>query len=295
VFTGSYFDQILKQTPDSVEDIVVEADGDWHTGDNKYASARWKLSHPATSLLKAPLTPRKSTSVMKSPMQTPAPTKERGKENPHNVEIVILDSDDEDEGRVKRELSPSFASGTSGSAHQSFDSTSLPLTQSQSEDVIDLTLDSDDDEPAPEPTSRVVEKRKAMDFDLSHDLQYWKKARANDGASIQQQMAIRTITNGPISGTGPSVPSPSATAYRTNGIHYPSYPGQRSPTQLPSSRPASTYSTLAGRYPQFSSHSSLHRNPSPTSPRVGTNSSPHTSSYPNGTRINGSSSTARWP
>jgi E3 SUMO-protein ligase PIAS1 len=237
-------------------------------------------------------------SVVKSPVQTPSPTKEAGKANSRNVEIVILDSDDEDEGRVKRELSPSFASGTSGSAHQSFDGTSVPLTQTQSEDVIDLTLDSEDDEPAPEPTSRAAEKRKAMDFDLSHDSQHWKKARTNEGASIQQQMAIRTITNGPINGTGPSAHSPSTTAYRTNGIHYPSYPGQRSPTQLPSSRPTSAYASLAGRYHQFplAEHPSLHRNPSPTSPRVGTNGSPPTSAYLTSTsRVNGSSSAARWP
>jgi E3 SUMO-protein ligase PIAS1 len=272
---------------------VVEADGEWHTSDSKYASARWKSSHPATSILKTPLTPRKSMSVVKSPMQTPAPTKEPGKEKSTNVEIVILDSDDEDEGRVKRELSPSFASGSSSSAHQSFDGISVPLTQTQSDDVIDLTLDSEDDEPAPEPVSRVAEKRKAMDFEMSHDSQPWKKARTSDGTTIHHQMAIRTITNGPVNGTGPSAPGPSGPAYRTNGVQYSSYPGQRSPTQLPQSRPPSAHVSLAGRYSQFPSP--LHRNSSPIAQRGSTNSNGHTSSYSYGTpRVNGSSA-SRWP
>ncbi|KAJ7932449.1 PINIT domain-containing protein [Mycena leptocephala] len=136
-----YFDEILKQSPESVEDVVVEADGEWHTSDNKYGSAAWKASHAPAAIPKA-ASPRKFIPA-KSPSHTPS----KGVNGDPNgkrkaAEIVVLDSDDEDEGRVKRELSPSFAS--SSSVNRSFGS--IPgetVTASQSDDVIDLTLDSE--------------------------------------------------------------------------------------------------------------------------------------------------------
>jgi len=85
----------------------------------------------------------------------------------------VLDSDDEDEGRVKRELSPSYGS----SASQSYDGISMPpQTQSQAGDVIDLTLDSDDEQPVP-----VTHKRKASEIDVTSPTeQIWKKGRIGD-------------------------------------------------------------------------------------------------------------------
>ena len=98
-------------------------------------------------------------------------------------EIFVLDSDDEDEGRVKRELSPSYAS----SANQSFDGT-LPRAsqsqQSQASQVIDLTLDSDDDDGDGDDAEPVVPnvngKRKADEAGVGASPpsdQIWKKGR----------------------------------------------------------------------------------------------------------------------
>lgn len=90
-----------------------------------------------------------------------------------NVEIMVLDSDDEDEGRVKRELSPSFGSGSSVSATRSFE----VVPRQPADDVIDLTLDSDDDEPPP--MSKQAGKRKADDAGLTSasSTETWKNRR----------------------------------------------------------------------------------------------------------------------
>ncbi|KAJ7630889.1 PINIT domain-containing protein [Roridomyces roridus] len=153
-----YFDEILKQSPESVEDVIVEADGEWHTSDNQYASATWKAAHPPAA--KPAPSPRKSLPVKPSPDVN-------GKRKA-TEEIVVLDSDDEDEGRVKRELSPSFASASSSSLNQS-------VPRSQVGDVIDLTLDSDDEGPAPPPPPS---KRTALDAGLASPTELiWKKGR----------------------------------------------------------------------------------------------------------------------
>ena len=96
------------------------------------------------------------------------------KSGPSNAEIVILDSDDEDEGQVKRELSPS--------AYRSLNTSSAsvgslpPRSQTVDSDIIDLTLDTDDEDTVvslPNP-----KKRKSDDRDVpSPTEQIWKKSR----------------------------------------------------------------------------------------------------------------------
>ncbi|EAU93180.2 hypothetical protein CC1G_10548 [Coprinopsis cinerea okayama7 len=171
-----YFEEILQQTDDDVEDVIVEADGEWHTSDNKYASAKWRAGHPV-----APKTI--------SPNPVPATTTngaERDKGKAKNLEVFVL-SDDDDEDAVKRELSPSL------SHRHSLDSASHPppSVRSQShvaEEVIDLTL-SDDDEPQPQPPPppAPVLKRKATELDLP-PIDTWKKARGD----LQEQQPHST-------------------------------------------------------------------------------------------------------
>ncbi|KAF8525164.1 PINIT domain-containing protein, partial [Hysterangium stoloniferum] len=143
-----YFDHILKDAPDA-EDVMVEADGEWHTSDNKYASAGWRASHPLTTgvVSVVPVSPQKE--------RTPKLTSSRTRQ-----EVILLsDSEDEEEGVVKRELSP-----TSSYAPSSQPLPPFPKPASANE-VIDLTLDSDDDElpPPPKPTH----KRKEMELNPS--------------------------------------------------------------------------------------------------------------------------------
>jgi len=158
---------------------MVEADGQWHTTDNKYGSMEWKAAHPITSQR---VVPDKKPSVEDSPTRFASDVQSKdvsGKGKVPHHEIFVLDSDDEDEGRVKRELSPSYAS----SANQSFEGT-LPRPsqsqQSQASQVIDLTLDSDDDDDELV-VSNANGKRKAHEAGIdttppSSD-QLWKKGR----------------------------------------------------------------------------------------------------------------------
>ncbi|KIJ38482.1 hypothetical protein M422DRAFT_124404, partial [Sphaerobolus stellatus SS14] len=143
LFIDGYFDRILKDTPDSVEDVMVEADGEWHTSDNKYASGGWRSVHPFTNGVAS----FNRASPRKEKKDTP-----RGSPKAASQEVITLvDSDDEDdEGLVKRELSPG---------------SSLPRSQTQSRssrmersappapEVIDLTLSSDDEQSTPAPTT----------------------------------------------------------------------------------------------------------------------------------------------
>lgn len=123
-----------------------------------------------------------------------------------NDEIVILDSDDEDEeGRVKRELSPSFDRAQL-SANNSFAIISgRPASQlpSQVADIIDLTLDSDSEEPPR--TAPPTKKRKTSEMEgmASPTEQIWKKSRSD----------------GPTSSSPGSVHN----AIHYNSAHYPAH------------------------------------------------------------------------
>jgi E3 SUMO-protein ligase PIAS1 len=186
LFSYSYFDQILKETSEDVDDVIVEADGQWHTTDNKYASAEWRLSHPLPPG-SCPLS-QKSPSSFNNLAKAPQDDEHRVKQG---SEILILDSDDEDEGRVKRELSPSLASvarSTSGY---------LPTHSLPEETVIDLTADSEDE--SPPPTSQASsQKRKEPGAEMSlHSSS--KRPRSEDTDVLRgmamRQMAMRTVIN----------------------------------------------------------------------------------------------------
>lgn len=188
-----YIDEILKDVPDSVEDVMVEADGDWHTNDNKYGSADWRSKHSLPSA-----TPSVVKPVNPAPSTPQSANMQNGKGKAIDVEVFVLSDDDdtEEEGRVKRELSPSYASST----NQSFDGSISRGSQSQPpphtpppSNVIDLTLDSDDEDeppartappPPPLPASAITSttngKRKIGDAEIDKTSaadQLWKKGR----------------------------------------------------------------------------------------------------------------------
>ncbi len=155
----------MKSCPESVEDVFVEADGEWHTTDNKYGSAEWKAQHPPVKPATAPRKPVSRTRT--PPSQCNGKTNGKGKAD---LSILILDSDDEEENRVKRELSPSFGNASSSSLAPSLP----PRSQSVQDTVIDLTLDSDEEEDVAPP--RHVGKRKASDAPSPTE-PIWKKSR----------------------------------------------------------------------------------------------------------------------
>lgn len=257
-----YFDDILRNTSEDVEDVIVEANGQWHTADNKYASADWKAAQaPAKALsLSLPPTPIKRRST------TPVRQINNGdgqKRGPDSSEIVILDSDDEDEGQVKRELSPSVPRSYNRSLG------SLPARSSTGlSDVIDLTLDSDDEELLAR-AAVPSKKRKPDDQGIvSPTEQVWKKSRV-DGLAL------------------PAVSSMNGTALQPaypSGDHYsppqppPPPSGTRDPRFVPF-RPAQFNNSYI---------------PPGGAPIPSRNSVPRTDSYgTSSTRVNGSS-TSNW-
>ena len=202
---------------------MVEADGQWHTTDNKYGSREWKAVHPVTSQQVVDKKPSVEDNPTRFASESQAQSNNvNGKGLPPHEVFVLDDSDDEDEGRVKRELSPSYAS----SANQSYDGT-LPRPsqsqQSQASQVIDLTLDSDDDDDAAadadanaEPVaSNANGKRKADEADVGTSPpsdQIWKKGR-RDPSRILPLPRVSSATH---NGVGTS--------------HYSSLPNNRLPS-----------------------------------------------------------------
>lgn len=156
-----YFEQILKSTEraaEEVEDVIIEADGEWHTQDNLYGSAAWKAQHPPTA--PAPI----------SRGASPTKANGKGKEKAEDVEIFVLDSDDEDANQVKRELSAGIRST----------STATTSTRRLQESVIDLTLDSDDESPQPPPQPTAA-KRSAEAAGLAPADGGSKRGRTDNG------------------------------------------------------------------------------------------------------------------
>jgi E3 SUMO-protein ligase PIAS1 len=148
-----YFSSILESTPDTVEDVIVEADGEWHTTDDRYASDAWKKTHKPVLPLVSPTPHLKHQATSNSP----SGDKSTHKKSQRSGDVVVLDSEEEDEGEVKRELSPSRP-GLFG-------------TQ-----VIDLTVESDDESAS----IRSLGKRKAESDSALAAAEIWKKSRIGE-------------------------------------------------------------------------------------------------------------------
>jgi len=210
LIVDGYFYDILHQTPDSVEDVMVESDGQWHTTDNKHGSPEWLATHP----VKPDPPPKKDPAPSPS---KPAAKQTNGKEKsrPKGAEVFILDSDDEDEGRVKRELSPSYDQSLGGGTQQSLGRTNSALAA-----VIDLTLDSEDEEPP-----RATQKRKAVD---SPNDQFWKRQRQVNGNGVGSSSSDGSSESQSLSPTRPRIPFNPAP--RLPPMREPSAPDYRRPT-----------------------------------------------------------------
>ncbi|KAH8100657.1 PINIT domain-containing protein [Cristinia sonorae] len=241
-----YFDEIVKATPEEVEDVIVEPDGEWHSEDNAFGSDGWKATHATAELALKSAKARSPT-----PVKPNIANLEKKRSLPSNAEIVILDSDDEDEGRVKRELSPSYDRGGLGKKANG-SRTNVVSVPSRSKtvdalDVIDLTLDSDD-EAQPIPPTR---KRRADDVEaLSPTEVIWKKSRVESvppaaqpaSAPVRAAFASDPASFGVPRQSHPPTPavqgppSPSAHRYETGAFTAPSYPVQSTHT-LPNRPP----------------------------------------------------------
>jgi len=236
LIVDGYFDGILKQTSSSVEDVIVEPDGEWHTADNKYASKAWKASHhPIASQPPPPVKGIKSEESHDHLLSK----EEDEKSRTSDVEVLVLESDDEDEGRVQRELSPSQASPMNRS-YASVPRTQTEASFSQQSDIIDLTCDSDEEQP-----STQNGKRKASDSEASSSPSepIWKKGKYDHDVTLPP---VHSPPLGHMSSTN-RLPTP-----------LPSRPSQAAPSlPYPSSSPSYPYSSFPSRPGLSSSASQL--------------------------------------
>lgn len=251
-----FFESIVKSTPDSVDDVELEPDGEWHTADNKYGSQKWMDKHG------------KPTQVMSIPMTSPVEQKGSASATTKDFavkaepeEVLILDSDSESDSVSGMRGDSSRANGIS-SVSTRLGGGSAPIKSSGG--VIDLTLDSDDDEPQAAPVKTATGKRKAAPESVSISAQ--KKGRMNDLASSLQKESV----------------------LNANGGHLPS--GSPDPPRgPPMSRSASGSSPLVSHSP--STHSPPNTYPTSHLPRIrlpatGGHAN-FSSSYPQGLATNG--------
>ncbi|KAH9968782.1 PINIT domain-containing protein [Russula dissimulans] len=255
LIVDGYFKSILENTPDTVDDVIVEADGEWHTSDDKYASDMWKRTHQPGPPHASPTPYLKRQAISDSPSGPirDASTQEKDR---RPGDVVVLDSEEEDEGEVKRELSPS--------RRQRSPMGGLPGMQ-----VIDLTLESDEESPS---SRSLVGKRKADADSVSPSEDIWKKSRIGEPPNVP---AVTRTVNGNVnvstSGALVSGSNHGARRYAMNGPplqHRPhstqftpvtqvspytsSYYAQPSRVAAPSSGPFGPQAShRAGYYSQF--------------------------------------------
>ncbi|KAF8272903.1 PINIT domain-containing protein [Lactarius quietus] len=163
LIVDGYFNSILESTPDTVDDVIVEANGEWHTSDDKYASPTWKGTHQSVPPSTSP-TPHPKSQVDSNVSSDHVHNTSTQEKRQNSGDVLVLDSEEEDEGEVKRELSPSRRERSLVNA--------LSNTQ-----VIDLTLESDEESASDDSSDK---KRKAEVDPVAQTEEIWKKSRIGD-------------------------------------------------------------------------------------------------------------------
>lgn len=165
LIVDGYFDSILQATDEDVEDVMVEADGEWHTTDNKYSSPGWQMKHGNAPVIPSP------PKAAKAATPPPAPPLLASRQSVE--EIVILDSDDDDDGRAappqSRFTAYRQAESSRASSSVGVRSSAAPRPSAGSS-VIDLTIDSEDELPSYEPSPPPVRMGKRKERSPSENV-----------------------------------------------------------------------------------------------------------------------------
>lgn len=198
VYIDEFFLAIVKACPDSVDEVILEGDGEWHTEDGKYASPAWKAQNPipppsARSTTASRIASRIATPDIK-PFGASSPV-ELGSEAAgpvhtpprDSIEIIALDdSDDEDAlpppprpGAARSDTGNTSVAGPSRLTASATPAVSNRTGGTGVEDAIDL-CDSDDEEPQPRRSSLTPMRSAAdiplppsppaRDFDMNHGI-----------------------------------------------------------------------------------------------------------------------------
>nr|ADE10062.1 MIZ [Tremella fuciformis] len=151
LIVDGYFLSILKAVPDTVEEVVVEPDGQWHTEDGKFGSANWLARRPALIASEATL---ETPPMDRKPSISPTPQNEPARDGHKRKFIDLLsDSEDEDDRPLANDRGAngshrSQPAMASSSARERTPAPPLPMNVKEAavNEVIDLTLDSDTDD-----------------------------------------------------------------------------------------------------------------------------------------------------
>jgi E3 SUMO-protein ligase PIAS1 len=192
----------LESTPDTVDDVIVEADGEWHTSDDRYASDAWRKTYKPGAFPVSPTPHPKYPAPSNSPSGHIRDASKQEKSQRFG-DVVVLDSEEEDEGEVKRELSPSRAEQI--------------LTSGLPAQVIDLTVESDDESAS----NRSLGKRKAESDPVSASEDIWKKSRIGEASNAT---GMNDSVNISTSGVLVSGSNHGARRYAVNGAPLPHRP-----------------------------------------------------------------------
>jgi len=166
IFIDGFFQSILSVCPDTVDEVIVEADGEWHTEDSKYGSDKWMaaralaISQPAS----AKPSPAPGSLSAFDTKQSPSGGFDDVKVEANGTngtsgmrkqpEVFVLDEDDSDDDlplrnavvRSESTMPDRLQSTTNLTPLSAPISRQSPATTGAGDGVIDLTLDSDDDE-----------------------------------------------------------------------------------------------------------------------------------------------------
>jgi E3 SUMO-protein ligase PIAS1 len=221
----------LESTPDTVEDVIVEADGEWHTSDDRYASDAWKRTHRPVPPLASPTPHPANQAATKRPFDHVYDTSTQEKSQ-NSGDVVVLDSEEEDEGEVKRELSPSRPEHS-------------PMNGLPDAQVIDLTVESDEESVSGRSFGR---KRKAEVDPESPADEIWKKSRIGDPHATTVTRTMNGNVTTPASDVFVSGSNYGARHYAVNGASLQHRP--HGTPFAPVSHASSPYTV-----PYFSQHS----------------------------------------
>lgn len=179
----SYFLDILNTVPDSVDEVVIESAGEWHTEDNKFGAPSWLSTHRPTTITNgatpsAPRPPEPSAEPKAEPDSDPPDPKGKRKA----IEILSSD-DDEDDVPLSRvnghspshqpSMPPPPGPPSPPAQNPSTSSARQPSQPANTGGVIDLTLDSSDEEDdADDPT-----------YFCRPDVGYSSRAHADDDST----------------------------------------------------------------------------------------------------------------
>lgn len=86
LFVDEFSQEIIKLCPDSIDEVLVEPDGLWHSSNKKYGSAAWLAAHPVAATQGAVARSSRTATPVGSDLSKKGKAKE----------VFTLSSDDDD-------------------------------------------------------------------------------------------------------------------------------------------------------------------------------------------------------